>query len=251
MGFTPDVSFIMAFLAGLLSFVSPCVLPVIPFYITFITGLTYDELTSADTDNKKEIKWLTVKNSLIFIAGFSFIFIMLGAGATSAGKFFLTKQDIIRKVGGVIIIILGLYFMGVLKLNFLMSERRVQIQNKPAGYLGTFFVGVVFAAGWTPCIGPILGSILLIASTKESVITGIELLAVYSAGLGLPLLLTSFAVNSFLAYFKKLNKWMWHISVVSGVFLVILGVLLMTNSFTIVTSLLSKYNIGWDIKIGH
>src|SRR3989338_7409235 len=222
MGFTPDVSFIMAFLAGLLSFVSPCVLPVIPFYITFITGLTYDELTSADTDNKKEIKWLTVKNSLIFIAGFSFIFIMLGAGATSVGKFFLAKQDIIRRVGGGIIIILGL-----------------------------FFVGVVFAAGWTPCIGPILGSILLIASTKESVITGIELLAVYSAGLGLPLLLTSFAVNSFLAYFKKLNKWMWHISVVSGVFLVILGVLLMTNSFTIVTSLLSKYNIGWDIKIGH
>ncbi len=249
MGFAPDVSFIMAFLAGLLSFVSPCVLPVIPFYITFITGLTYDELTA--TDNKKEIRWLTVKNSLIFIAGFSFIFIMLGAGATSAGKFFLTKQDLIRKSGGVIIIILGLYFMGVLKLKFLMSEKRVQIQNKPAGYLGTFLVGVAFAAGWTPCIGPILGSILLIASTKESVITGIELLAAYSAGLGLPLLLTSFAVNSFLAYFKKLNRWMNFISIMSGVFLVILGVLLMTNSLTIVTSLLSKYNIGWDIKIGH
>ena len=249
MGFVPDVSFIMAFLAGLLSFVSPCVLPVIPFYITFITGLTYDELTS--TDNKKEIRWLTVKNSLIFIAGFSFIFIMLGAGATSVGKFFLTRQDLIRKTGGVIIIILGLYFMGVLKLKFLMSEKRVQIQNKPAGYLGTFFVGVAFAAGWTPCIGPILGSILLIASTKESVITGIELPAAYSAGLGLPLLLTSFAVNSFLAYFKKLNRWMNFISIMSGIFLVLLGVLLMTNSLTIITSLLSKYNIGWDIKIGH
>lgn len=249
MGFAPDVSFIMAFLAGLLSFVSPCVLPVIPFYITFITGLTYDELTS--TDNKKEIRWLTVKNSLIFIAGFSFIFIMLGAGATSVGKFFLTRQDLIRKTGGVIIIILGLYFMGVLKLKFLMSEKRVQIQNKPAGYLGTFLVGVAFAAGWTPCIGPILGSILLIASTKESVTTGIELLAVYSAGLGLPLLLTSFAVNSFLAYFKKMNRWMNYITVMSGIFLVLLGALLMTNSFTVVTSLLSKYNIGWDIKIGH
>ena len=154
-------------------------------------------------------------------------------------------------MGGFIIIILGLYFMGVLKLKFLMSEKRVQIQNKPAGYFGTFFVGVAFAAGWTPCIGPILGSILLIASTKESVITGIELLAAYSAGLGLPLLLTSFAVNSFLAYFKKLNRWMNFISIMSGIFLVLLGVLLMTNSLTIITSLLSKYNIGWDIKIGH
>jgi cytochrome c-type biogenesis protein len=250
MGLAPDVSFIMAFLAGLLSFVSPCVLPVIPFYITFITGLTYDELTST-ANNRSEIRWLTVKNSLIFIAGFSFIFIMLGAGATSVGKFFLAKQDIIRKIGGVIIIVLGLYFMGVLKLNFLMSERRVQIQNKPTGYVGTFLVGVAFAAGWTPCIGPILGSILLIASTKESVTTGVQLLAVYSAGLGLPLLLTSFAVNSFISYFKKLNKWMNYITVMSGIFLIILGALLMTNSFTIVTSLLSKYNIGWDIKIGH
>lgn len=244
-----DISFIMAFLAGLLSFVSPCVLPVVPFYITFITGLTYDELTS--TENRKEIRWLTVKNSLFFIAGFSFIFVMLGAGATSIGKFFLSNQDIIRKTGGAIIILLGLYFTGILKLKFLMSEKRVSIQNKPAGYLGTFLVGVAFAAGWTPCIGPILGSILLIASTKESVFTGIELLSVYSAGLGLPLLITAFAVNSSLSYFKKLNRWMWHISVVSGVFLIILGILLMTNSFTLVTSLLSKYNIGWDIKIGH
>ncbi|MBI3814357.1 MAG: cytochrome c biogenesis protein CcdA [Nitrospinae bacterium] len=248
MGFAQDVSFIMAFLAGLLSFVSPCVLPVVPFYITFITGLTYDELTS--TENRKEIRRLTVKNSLIFIAGFSFIFIMLGAGATSIGRFFLSNQDMIQKIGGVIIIVLGLYFMGVLKLKFLMSERRMQIQNKPAGYLGTFLVGIAFAAGWTPCVGPILGSILLLASTKESVIKGIELLAMYSAGLGLPLLLTSFAVNSSLAYFKKLNKWMWHISLVSGIFLIIMGVLLVTNSFTLVTSLLSKYNIGWTIELG-
>lgn len=247
MDFTPDVSIIMAFFAGLLSFVSPCVLPVVPFYITFITGLTYEELTSAD--NRKEIRWLTAKNSLLFIAGFSFIFTMLGAGATSIGKFFLSNQDIIRKVGGAIIILFGLYFMGVLKLKFLMSDNRIHIQNKPAGYFGTFLVGVAFAAGWTPCIGPILGSILLIASTKESVIKGMELLAVYSAGLGLPLLLISFAVSSSLTHFKKLNRWMWHISMVSGVFLVALGILLMTNSFTIITSLLSKYNIGWDINI--
>lgn len=231
-----------------MSFVSPCVLPVVPFYITFITGLTYDELTS--TKNRKEIRRLTVKNSLIFIAGFSFIFIMLGAGATSIGRFFLSNQDMIRKIGGVIIIVLGLYFMGVLKFKFLMSERRIQLKNKPAGYFGTFLVGIAFAAGWTPCVGPILGSILLIASTKESVVKGIELLAMYSAGLGLPLLLTSFAVNSSLTYFKKLNRWMWHISVVSGVFLIILGVLLITNSFTLVTALLSKYNIGWTIELG-
>ncbi|MEK6591008.1 MAG: cytochrome c biogenesis CcdA family protein [Nitrospinota bacterium] len=248
MGFTPDVSFIMAFLAGLLSFVSPCVLPVVPFYITFITGLTYDELTCPD--NEKEIRWVTVKNSLTFIAGFSFVFIMLGAGATSVGKFLLSNQDMIRKIGGVIIILLGLYFMGILKLKFLMSEKRVHLQNKPAGYFGTFLVGVAFAAGWTPCIGPILSSILLIASTKESVVTGIQLLAVYSAGLGLPLLITSFAVNSFLCYSKKINKWMGYISKTSGVFLVILGVILMTNSLTIITSLLSKYNIGWTIEIG-
>ena len=195
----PDVSLFIAFAAGLLSFVSPCVLPLVPSYITYITGLTLEELTS-DTERAR-VRGTIILNSLLFIAGFSAVFIAFGASASLAGQLLLTYQDFIRKLGGVLIIVFGLYVMGLLKLKFLMADKRMHFTSRPAGYVGSFLIGVAFAAGWTPCVGPILGTILLYASTTDSMLTGVKLLTSYSLGIGLPLFITALAIDSFLNYF--------------------------------------------------
>ncbi|MFQ5456400.1 MAG: cytochrome c biogenesis CcdA family protein [Nitrospirota bacterium] len=239
------ISLYIAFLAGLLSFVSPCVLPLVPSYISYITGLSVDELSNRE--GEKRIKGITITNSLMFIFGFSTIFILFGASATFIGQVLVSYQGAIRKIGGLIIIVFGLYIMGILKLNFLMSEKRIHIQNKPAGHIGSFLVGIGFAAGWTPCVGPILGTILLYASTENSILKGIQLLSFYSLGLGLPLLIISLGIDAFLYYFKKLHKYMWMISFISGLFLLIVGIMIFTNSFTMVTAFLTKHGIGWYI----
>ena len=241
----PDVSLFIAFVAGLLSFVSPCVLPLVPSYITYITGLTLEELTS-ETERAR-VRGVIIANSLLFIAGFSSVFIAFGASASLAGQLLTTYQDFIRKLGGALIVVFGLYVMGVLKLNFLMSEARIHLKSRPAGYVGSVLVGVAFAAGWTPCVGPILGTILVYAGTTDSMLTGVKLLSSYSLGIGLPLFITALAVDSFLNYFKKLRGYMYGISVASGVFLVLVGVLIYTNSMTILTSELERHGIGWYI----
>ncbi len=183
---THTISFFIAFSAGFLSFVSPCVLPLVPSYISYITGISLEELTSEREQNRH--RWLMIKNATMFIVGFSVVFIFFGASATVVGQILLTYQDILRKVGGLIVILFGFYTLGFLKLRFLMTERRFRFQEKPVGYFGSFLVGIAFAAAWTPCVGPILGSILLYASTANSVSLGVQLLSVYSLGLGLPLL---------------------------------------------------------------
>src|SRR4030067_3240157 len=149
------ISIVVAFSAGFLSFVSPCVLPLVPSFVTYITGLTFEDITSSK--DKSRVRYITIANSLAFIGGFSSIFILLGASATFIGEALLAYQDIIQKIGGVLIVLLGLYIMGVIKLNFLSSEKKFHIENKPAGFIGSFLVGMAFAAGWTPCVGPILG----------------------------------------------------------------------------------------------
>ena len=159
----------------------------------------------------------------------------------------MTYQEFIRKLGGVLIVVLGLYVMGVLKIKFLTSEMRVHLQRRPAGYVGSVLVGVAFAAGWTPCVGPILGTILLYASTTDSLLTGVKLLASYSLGIALPLFITALAVDSFLNAFKKVRAYMYGISVASGVFLVLVGVMIYTNSLTLLTSELERHGIGWYI----
>lgn len=241
----PDISLLIAFAAGLLSFVSPCVLPLVPSYITYITGLTLEELTSHT--ERKRVRSVIVINSLLFIAGFSAVFVAFGASASLAGQVLVTYQDFIRKLGGVLIVVFGLYVMGVLKLKFLMIEKRVHLQTRPAGYIGSVLVGVAFAAGWTPCVGPILGTILVYASTSDSMLTGVKLLSSYSLGIGLPLFITALAVDSFLNYFKKIRAYMYGISVASGIFLVLVGVMIYTNSLTLLTSLLERNGIGWYI----
>jgi len=241
----PDISLFIAFAAGLLSFVSPCVLPLVPSYVTYITGLTLEELTS-ETERAR-VRGTIIVNSLLFIGGFSAVFIAFGASASLAGQLLLTYQDFIRKLGGVLIIVFGLYVMGLLKLKFLMADKRVHFTSRPAGYVGSFLIGVAFAAGWTPCVGPILGTILLYASTTDSMLTGIQLLTSYSMGIGLPLFITALAIDSFLNYFKKIKGYMYGISMASGIFLVLVGVMLYTNSLTLLTSALERNGIGWYI----
>jgi len=241
----PDISLFIAFAAGLLSFVSPCVLPLVPSYVSYITGLTMEELTNETA--RARVRGTIIINSLLFIAGFSAVFIAFGASASLAGQLLLTYQDFIRKLGGVLIVVFGLYVMGLIKLKFLMAEKRVHFTSRPAGYIGSFLVGVAFAAGWTPCVGPILGTILVYASTTDSMMTGVKLLSSYSLGIALPLFITALAVDSFLNYFKKIRAYMYSISVVSGVFLVVVGVMLYTNSLTLLTSALERNGIGWYI----
>ncbi|TKB90320.1 MAG: cytochrome c biogenesis protein CcdA [Nitrospira sp.] len=239
----PQISLIAAFSAGLLSFVSPCVLPLVPSYISYITGLSVEQLT--DVSERVKFRKAIIVNSLLFIGGFSSVFIAFGASASFLGQVLITYQDLIRRIGGVLIIVFGLYLLGILNLNFLKMEQRYQFRNRPAGYLGSFLIGVAFAAGWTPCVGPVLGSILLYASTTDSLLSGVVLLTFYSLGLGLPLFLTALGVDRFLAYFKEVRVYLWGVSTVSGVLLILVGVMIYANSLTMVTSFLERYGIGW------
>ncbi|MCP9449706.1 MAG: cytochrome c biogenesis protein CcdA [Nitrospira sp.] len=241
----PQISFLAAFSAGLLSFVSPCVLPLVPSYISYITGLSVEQLM--DVSAREKFKKSIVLNSLSFIAGFSAVFIAFGASASFLGQVLIAYQDYIRRIGGVLIVIFGLYLLGILNLNFLKTEHRYQFRSRPAGYAGSFLVGVAFAAGWTPCVGPVLGSILLYASTSDSLVSGIVLLTCYSLGLGLPLFLTALGVDRFLAYFKEVRAYLWGVSTVSGILLIVVGVLIYANSLTMVTSFLERYGIGWYV----
>lgn len=235
----------IAFSAGFLSFISPCVLPLVPSYVSYITGLSLDDLSAAK--DLKQMRVIAIKNSLLFILGFSSIFMLLGASTTYLGQFFLSKQEIIRQIGGVLIILFGLYIMGLFKFAVLARDVRFHFKSRPAGYVGSYLIGIAFGAGWTPCVGPILGSILIYASTSGSVLTGIELLGVYSLGLGLPLLLASVGIQSFLVYFKKTAKYMNWISRASGAFLVLVGTLIFTNSLTYLTSYFTEVGFGWVI----
>ncbi len=238
-----DVSFSLAFLAGVLSFLSPCVLPLVPSYISFITGVSFEDLKSSA--DRRRIRYLTITNSLAFISGFSLIFIALGASSSVVGRFLFEYQDYIRIIGGILVIFFGLFVSGVLKLDFLTRERKFHLTGKPAGYIGTFFVGMTFAAAWTPCIGPILGTILVYASSKASAVYGFKLLAVYSFGLALPFFLSSLMFNSFLSYSGKIRKYMKWIMITSGLLLIIFGVLLLTNNVRQLTALFPDIGINF------
>ncbi|HEY5626864.1 MAG TPA: cytochrome c biogenesis protein CcdA [Nitrospira sp.] len=238
-----QISLIAAFSAGLLSFVSPCVLPLVPSYISYITGLSIEQLT--DASERSKFKSAIIANALLFIAGFSVVFIAFGASASFIGQALITYQDHIRRIGGVLIIVFGLYLLGVLNINFLKMEHRFQFRNRPVGYVGSFLIGIAFAAGWTPCVGPVLGTILLYASTTDSLWNGVLLLSCYSLGLGIPLFLTALGVDRFLAYFKQARAYLWGVSTVSGVLLIVVGVMIYANSLTMITSFLERYGIGW------
>lgn len=218
-----EVSFSLAFFAGILSFLSPCVLPLVPAYVSFITGLSLDELKSSRRLPK------TLCSTLAFVMGFSTIFISLGASSSLIGGLLLKYQDYLRIGGGILTIFFGLFVAGFVKLDFLMRERRFHIDKGPAGYAGAFFIGMSFAAGWTPCIGPILGTILIYASAQASASYGLKLLTVYSMGLAIPFILATLAINVFLTYTTGIHKLMRVIMTVSGLILIIFGIMLLTN----------------------
>lgn len=218
-----DMSFTLAFFAGVMSFLSPCVLPLVPAYVSFITGLSLDELKSSPKLSR------TMGNTFAFVFGFSTIFISLGASSSFIGGLFIKYQEYFRIGGGILTIIFGLFIAGFLKLDFLMRERRFHLEKGPAGYVGAFFIGMSFAAGWTPCIGPILGTILIYASSQASAVYGLKLLSVYSLGLAVPFILSTLAINLFLSHVKKIHKFMKAIMIVSGLILIGFGIMLLTN----------------------
>jgi len=236
-----DISFPLAFLAGVFSFLSPCVLPLVPSYVSFITGISFEDLKEG-TDRKK-IRFLTITNSLAFIAGFSLIFIALGASSSAVGRFLFEYQDWIRIIGGILVIFFGFFVSGIIRLDFLTRERKFHVSGKPAGYIGSFFVGLTFAAAWTPCIGPILGTILLYASSKGSAVYGLKLLAVYSLGLAVPFFLSSLMFNSFLSYSGKIRRYMRGIMIASGLLLIVFGLLLLTNNVRMLAALFPDLGI--------
>jgi cytochrome c-type biogenesis protein len=236
-----DISIPMAFLAGVLSFLSPCVLPLVPSYVSYITGVSFESLRL--TGDRKRIRSLTLTNSLAFISGFSLVFISLGASSSFVGHLLYKYQDWIRIIGGILVIIFGLFISGILKLDFLIRERKFHLHGKPAGYFGSFIIGMTFAAAWTPCIGPILGTILLYAASEGSASYGLKLLFFYSLGLALPFLLSSLAINTFLSYSKIVYRFMRPIMLLSGLLLIIFGILLLSNKIREISRFLPYFGI--------
>ncbi|CAN5789328.1 cytochrome c biogenesis protein CcdA [soil metagenome] len=236
-----EISVVVAFGAGVVSFLSPCVLPLLPSYLSFITGLTVDELSDADPAARARIRRRTVVHGLLFILGFTLVFMALGVSASAIGQFMRFNQGWIRRLAGVVIVILGLHITGLVRIPFLQRERRVHLRERPAGLFGSVLVGFAFGAGWTPCIGPILGTILTLAGTTGQVETGARLLAVYSAGLGAPFLLAAVGFNSFLAGLRRIRSWLRPIEIGSGLVLVAMGVLIFTNTFAILAAFLNRW----------
>ncbi|GAB4301879.1 MAG: cytochrome c biogenesis protein CcdA [Desulfuromonadia bacterium] len=230
------ISVFGAFLAGLLSFLSPCVLPLIPSYLTFISGLTIADLKGEGVDSPHRLR--VILHSLVFIAGFTTIFVLLGVSASLIGTSLQPYMGIVRKVGGGLVVIFGIHVTGLVPIHLLFGERRLQIRNKPAGFIGTYLVGIAFAAGWTPCIGPILASILMLAATEETVARGFWLLLVYSLGLGVPFLATSVAIHSFFRFFDRFKRFFRVFEIVTGLFLVIVGIMIYFNWFRVLAGLL-------------
>lgn len=227
-----EVSFPLAFAAGLLSFLSPCVLPLVPAYISFITGLSIEELRHSRLTPQPFL------NTLAFIVGFSTIFITLGASSSLIGQLLLEYQSVLRVAGGILTILFGLFVSGILRLDFLMRQKRLYFHKGTTGIIGAFLIGISFSASWTPCIGPILGTILIYAGSQASASYGLKLLAIYSLGLAIPFMLATLAVNIFFTYTRKLDKFMRIITLTSGIILIIFGLLLLTDTLGVLTSLL-------------
>lgn len=248
-----SVGLFTAFLFGLLSFVSPCVLPIIPGYLSFISGLSLDQMQS--NENKHETMRKVILNSLFFVLGFTVVFVSLGASATFIGKFLLDNLNIAGKIAGVLLVLLGIHMIGIIKFKFLNYEKRFHQNKKSFGIIGSFIVGLAFAFGWTPCIGPILAGILAVASQQETVYQGIGLLTVYSLGLGIPFLLTAISLNGFFSVFNKIKRHFRVVEIVSGVLLVGVGIMIFTGSLTVLANYFSKWfpflnELGYLIIIG-
>jgi len=235
-----EINFLSAAVAGLVSFLSPCVLPLIPGYISFVSGISLQELRETSSDRARIVR--AFLSSLWFVLGFSAVFVVLGASATVVGKLLLQKLVLFQRVAGVLIILFGLHLTGLIRIPFLQYEKKMEVNTPPMTSVGAFLVGAAFAFGWTPCIGPILAGILALASTQESVAQGAILLLVYSLGLGIPFLLTSLGIQAFLRFFARFRRYLRLVEVVSGLLLVAIGILVLTNRLTVLAQYLSFFN---------
>ncbi len=233
-----DISILMAFAAGIVSFLSPCVLPLVPAYISYISGVSIEDISGESRSGTGKV----MKGTIAFVLGFSLVFVVLGASASWVGQFVGSNIGILSKVGGAVVIVFGLHLMGVIKIPFLYREMRYHSSSGSATLIGSFLIGIAFAFGWTPCIGPILAGILFYASTQETVWQGVFLLAVYSLGLGVPFLLTGLGISRFFAFFDTIKKHFRKVEIVSGVLLVIVGLMIFTDNFRILASWLSFLN---------
>lgn len=227
-----------AFLAGILSFLSPCVLPLVPGYVSLISGASVEELQSSE----RRLLGTVMLHSLTFVLGFSVVFIALGAVATGVGQVVNEYHSLLSKIAGVIVIIFGLHLTGILKIKALYADKRMHDVKGSSSAFGSFAVGFAFAFGWTPCIGPILATILVLASAQGTVMKGIVLLAVYSMGLAVPFLLTSLGVDRFLAFYGRFRKHLHTVEVLSGILLIAIGVLIFLNNLRLLSGYLGFLN---------
>ena len=241
-----DLNIFVAFAAGILSFLSPCVLPLIPSYLSFVSGVSLDEMRSDQA--RARVRWRVALNSVAFIIGFSLVFVSLGASASLVGSFFLNYRNWIRLLGGVFIVLVGLYLIGAFRIPTLERYLQFNLKDKPAGYLGSVAVGITFAVAWTPCVGPILGAILAIAGTSADVGRGVLLLAMYALGLAVPFFFSALAVNAFFQFSQAFRRYIQVFHVASGVLLVVVGILLMTDYMTSLNIYVLRFTPAWLIK---
>ncbi len=226
--FTESVSYSAAFLAGLLSFLSPCILPLIPAYFTFISGFSLEELIEG---HDAAIRRKVVISTIAYVCGFSLVFILLGTSASFIGSMINKYSNILRIIGGFCIILLGIHLMGLFRFSRLDVERRIHLKAKPLHFMGTFLVGMAFAAGWSPCIGPLLGSILIIAGNQETMLQGTALLAFYSAGLAIPFILLSIFIHFLLNFVKNARRVLKYVNPAAGILLIVVGLVLIADKF--------------------
>jgi cytochrome c-type biogenesis protein len=220
-----NVTFGAAVLAGVLSFLSPCVLPLVPPYLVYMSGVSLEDLTAESTGHRRRV----MLSSLLFVLGFTTVFVLLGATASAFGQVLRQNLPLLSQIAGVLIIIMGLHFMGVFRFGFLMQEARYQTEQSSASYIGAYVIGLAFAFGWTPCIGPVLAAILSVAGSTESVGRGMALLAFYSLGLGIPFMLAGFSIGSFLGFSRKFRRHMVVLERVMGGLLVLTGIMFLTG----------------------
>jgi len=241
-----DLNALVALTAGIFSFLSPCVLPLIPSYLSFVSGVSLEEIQTADATS--HVRRRVILNSLAFIVGFSLVFVSLGISASFLGSLFLNYRGVIRILGGAFITLVGLYLLGFFKISLLDRYLQFNLRDKPAGYLGSLLVGITFAVAWTPCVGPILGAILALAGASADVARGAFLLFVYAAGLALPFFLSALALNSFLQFSRKFRRYIQAVHITAGVLLVVVGLLLLTDYMTVLNIYALRFTPDWLIQ---
>ncbi len=241
-----DINIFVAFIAGVFSFLSPCVLPLIPSYLSFISGVSLEEVRGAQVGSR--MRWRVACNSLAFILGFSLVFVSLGASASFLGSLLMGYRGFIRILGGIFIALVGIYLMGFFKISLLDRYLQLNLKDKPAGYLGSVLVGITFAAAWIPCVGPILGAILTLAAASSEMGRGVFYLATYAAGLAIPFFLSAVAVNSFFEFSQKFRRYVQAVHVAAGVLLIVVGILLITDYMTLLNIYAIRFTPEWLIK---